>query len=170
MANDGITKTFSTLFPNGMSVSELDRTDLNVSEATTALTELGLSEERATKIIEHEIFSISYYGKQRSSSIAPHLLDLFGEEYVTDALLYADSYMAEFNIEWSQYQVILERLLQLYRKEQLIAYPNIIEAMLTELKYNKNLISWNNLDSVSMDALKTVTGWSNYKTETFEEE
>jgi len=149
-------KVLSTLFPCGAS-TEVKLQDL--PKAFTALRSYGATEKEALDIISNELLILKDYDTNRSTSLAPELLERFGLQHVIDALSYAYLYLEDFELNKEEYLQIIDTLLKVYRPEQLILFPEKIRLFLRDLKLRKVPYPFDDLKEFDNDDIKKMTAW-----------
>jgi len=120
----------------------------DASKALTALRTYGLPSTLAEEIIAKEshiaIYDHSIIPKK---SIAPALIEMFGEQHIQDAITYAYLFMEEYGVSFEEYSLVIESLLSVFRPEELIISPSKIRfyiqnvMMLAHCNINENFYS-----------------------------
>ena len=99
--------------------------------AELALRTYGLDAKRAGEIIANESdIAIREHGIIPQNSMAPTLIEFFGEQHVDEALEYAYLYLDEFKLTFDEYLNVLQALLEVFRPEEIIISPELIRTFL----------------------------------------
>lgn len=122
---------------------------LNLSEAFSSLKESGANEEEALSILDSEISLISE-NEESTTSISPGLFDIFGSQYVSDALTNAYEFMNDYHISWDEYEHALSVLLSAYSPDDIAKDSGLITYYLIRLgaAKSKYIESRDNLESI----------------------
>lgn len=153
-----------------IALSPLASTSLATVSAKTAeisLRAYGLPENQAKNLLLKEVdLARDSYGLFFGGFYSPVLIEVFGEQNVMDALSFAYHYMAEYEISFDFYNSVLERLLECYKAEELVAYPDRINLLLCTLrsKFSAELpadeledLMANSLQSLDQEEIKEIS-------------
>lgn len=118
--------------------------------ALVALRTYGLTEKASQRILLEEVdLATSLYGIAFQGFFSPFFLEKFGEQHVTDALSYGYHFMAEYEMSFELYSEIINKLMEMFKPEEIIISPekitHLIHALLPE-----------NTDEISSDEKETL--------------
>ncbi len=122
----------------GKKIKSFESFEVTIGDARKAFLALrtyGLSKEVAEKIIADETDIAVYdYGFIPQTSIAPDLIEAFGEQHINEIILYAYHFMDKFDIDWSLLKEIFKTLLDVFKAEELVINPEKIRFFIKSLQ------------------------------------
>ena len=97
----------------------------------------GLSIERAQQIVSQEIFlSFPYYDIGNTELVSLTLLEIFGEQFIEEALELSYYFMDNYALFPEEYLSILYELIKTKKAEQLMVDSSIIKSAIEKYKYD----------------------------------
>ena len=67
-------------------------------------------------------------------AISPALIELFGEQFISESMEYAYLFMDEYDLEWCDYELILKTLLKVFLPEELMFSPEKIRQFIKNIR------------------------------------
>ena len=106
----------------------------DANKAIKVLRTYGLSLETAERIISAETdVAVNDHGIIPTTAISPYLIEIFGEQHVEEAMEYAYLFMDDYDIEWCDYQAMLQMLLKAFEPEELMFAPQKIRLFVSHV-------------------------------------
>ncbi len=102
-------------------------------KAILSLRTYGLAPEKCEKILAEECVIASEILTPQFA-ISPSLIEMFGEQFISDSMSYAYLFMEEYGLEWCDYELILKTLLKVFRPEDVMFSPERIRMFIKNIR------------------------------------